>query len=92
MSGAASDREPPCRFSSCPGEYEQRRLVHAAHFQGRLIVIDNVPAEVCSFCGDTLFTPETSETLERLVRHPPAPVATIPLRRFPVSIPLKGQQ
>ena len=71
-----------CRMPGCPGEYEQREIVRASRFQGRLIVIDGVPADVCSFCGDTLFRPDTAETLERFVRKPPAPVDTIPLYRY----------
>ena len=71
-----------CRLPGCLGEYEQREIVRATRFQGRLIVIDGVPADVCSFCGDTLFRPDTAETLERFVRKPPAPVDTIPLYRY----------
>ncbi len=74
-----------CRIPGCPGEYEERRLVDAHRFQGRLIVIDGVPADICSFCGDTLFRPDTAETLERMVRNPPAPVGTVPLYQYPVA-------
>ena len=48
-------------------------------YQGRLIVIDGVPADVCSFCGDTLFRADTAETLQRMVSNPLAPVGTVPL-------------
>ena len=74
-----------CRIPGCPGEYEERRLVDAHRYRGRLIVIDGVPADVCPFCGDTLFRPDTAETLERMVRNPPAPVGTIPLYQYPVA-------
>ena len=57
----------------------------AHRYRGRLIVIDGVPADICSFCGDTLFRPDTAETLERMVRNPPAPVGTVPLYQYPVA-------
>lgn len=75
----------PCQMPNCPGEYEDRKIVRATRFGGQLVVIEGVPAEVCSFCGDTLFTPDTSATLERFVRTPPQPVATIPLYRYPAT-------
>ena len=75
-----------CQNSGCPGEYEERRLVDAHRYQGRLIVINGVPADVCSFCGDTLFRADTAETLQRMVRNPPPPVGTIPLYQYPVDV------
>ncbi len=75
----------PCHMPNCPGEYEDRKIVRATRFGGQLIVIEGVPAEVCSFCGDTLFTPDTSATLERVVRTPPQPVAMLPLYRYPAT-------
>ena len=46
-------------IEGCPGEYEQREVVHTVRQGDRIIVIDHVPAEVCNVCGDVLFTPET---------------------------------
>ena len=71
-----------CRVPACPGEYEERKIVHATRRRGRLMVIDGVPADVCSFCGDTLFRPEAAEALDRFGRTPPAPVSTIPLYHY----------
>ncbi len=68
---------------NCPGSYEERRIDHTIRYQGRLMVIEGVPAEVCDFCGDTLVTPETSRALDHLLRQPPAPAGTIPLYRYP---------
>lgn len=46
-----------CTTEGCPGEYEQREVVHTVRQDDRIIVIDHVPAEVCTVCGDVLFTP-----------------------------------
>jgi len=72
-----------CRIANCPGEYVERRIVNAVHSQGRIVVIDNVPAHVCNFCGDTFFTADVALALEHMTRTPPAPVETVPLYRFP---------
>ena len=51
----------------CTGEYEERQIVHTVRYRGQVIVIDHVPAEVCSICGDVLLKPETVRRIEELV-------------------------
>ncbi|NBB86486.1 MAG: YgiT-type zinc finger protein [Bacteroidetes bacterium] len=58
-----------CSIQGCPGTYEVRRVVHTVRHQGDIIVVEDVPAEVCSVCGDVLFTPETVEHVQRIVRE-----------------------
>ena len=71
-----------CSINGCPGEYEQREVVHTVRQGNRIIVIDHVPAEVCRICGDVLFTPETVRLIEQL-RHTAAPPnRTVPLYDF----------
>ena len=71
-----------CNIHGCPGEYEQREVVHTIRQGERIIVIDHVPAEVCTICGDVLFTPETVRKLESL-RHTATPsTRTVPLYDF----------
>ncbi|HEY3991250.1 MAG TPA: YgiT-type zinc finger protein [Ktedonobacteraceae bacterium] len=71
-----------CGNEGCLGEYEQREVVHVVHQGGRIMVIDHVPAEVCTICGDVLFTPETVRRIEAL-RHTTVSLArTVPLYDF----------
>ena len=71
-----------CSSNGCPGEYEMREVVHTVRRGDQILVIDHVPAEVCSFCGDVLFTPDTVRRIETL-RHTMAPPAhTVPLYNF----------
>lgn len=71
-----------CNIVGCPGEYEQREVVHTVRQGDRIIVIDHVPAEVCGVCGDVLFSPETVRKIE-LLRHTAAPpTRTVPLYDF----------
>ncbi len=41
-----------CSIEGCPGEYKDRKIVYTVRCYGKVVVIDHVPAEVCSVCGD----------------------------------------
>lgn len=71
-----------CSIEGCPGEYEQREVVHTVRQGDRILVIDHVPAEVCAICGDVLFTPETVRRIEALRRSAAPPKRTVPLYEF----------
>ena len=71
-----------CSNGDCIGEYEPREVVHTVHQGNRIIVIDHVPAEVCTICGDVLFTPDTVEQIELLRKTAQPPIRTVPLYEF----------
>ncbi len=71
-----------CTLQGCPGEYEARAVVHTVKRHGEVIVIDHVPAEVCTICGDVLFAPETVRRIEALLRGTPVPKRNVPLYEF----------
>jgi len=71
-----------CSIEGCPGEYEERKIVHTVRHQGQVIVIDHVPAEVCSVCGDVLLKPETVRQIEMLLRTATRPVSMVPLYEY----------
>jgi YgiT-type zinc finger domain-containing protein len=58
-----------CGIQGCPGMYEEREVVHTVRHRGEIVVIQGVPAEVCSVCGDVLLAPETVRHLQRIVRE-----------------------
>lgn len=71
-----------CSIQGCPGEYEERSIVHTVRHRGEIVVIDGVPAEVCSLCGDVLLAPETIRRIEHLLESRTAPTATAPLYQY----------
>jgi YgiT-type zinc finger domain-containing protein len=71
-----------CSITGCQGEYEQRLIVHTVKHHGEIIVINDVPADVCSICGDTLLSPETVRQIERLLQNKTRPTKTVPLYEF----------
>lgn len=71
-----------CSIEGCPGVYEEREIVHTVRHHGQVVVIDHVPAEVCSVCGDVLLKPETVRRLEELLRTTAEPSKTVPLYEY----------
>ena len=71
-----------CSIQGYPGRYEERRVVHTVRRRGQVIVIDHVPAEACSICGDVLFRPETVHRIEQLLENTGQPDSTVPLYEY----------
>ena len=82
---STSGKEKPvvkCTIAACPGTYEARTVIHAVKRRDEVIVIDHVPAEVCSVCGDVLLTPETVRRIEALLSATPRATRTVPMYDF----------
>ena len=47
--------------------FTDERVTYTIEVEGRLIVVENVPARVCLETGEQLFAPETVEHLYQLV-------------------------
>ena len=71
-----------CSLQGCPGEYEEKQITHTVRHRGRIVVIDHVPAEVCSICGDVLLDPETVRHIETLLRVSSEPARMVPLYEY----------
>lgn len=53
----------------CKGDTAEERVIrYPQEYQGRIYIIDHVPAEVCNQCGEILLRPEVAKKIERLVR------------------------
>ena len=68
-----------CSIDGCPGDYEARKVLHTVRHDEQIIVIDRVPAEVCSVCGDVLMEPGTVRRIEALLQQRRQPASTVPL-------------
>jgi YgiT-type zinc finger domain-containing protein len=75
-------KDVKCSIEGCPGEYEEKKILQTLRERGRVIVIDHVPAEVCSVCGDVLLKAETVRRIETLLQRPTQPVTTLPLYEY----------
>lgn len=71
-----------CTITGCPGEYEERKIVHPVRHKSQVIVIDHVPADICSICGDVLLKPETIRQIEDMLQTASQPTRTVPLYEY----------
>ena len=54
-----------CPF--CAGRIEQRHVEHVHRWQGELYLLRNVPADVCTQCGDVFFGPTALRAMDEVV-------------------------
>jgi YgiT-type zinc finger domain-containing protein len=85
--GGCSDPERPMMPSeatcaACGSACEERAITLALpRSDNGLAIIRNVPAEVCTECGETRFSLQTTGTMMNLVHgeNPPDAVAVVPI-------------
>lgn len=65
----------------CHGCVERKLTVYTQWFEGRLIVVENVPAWVCAQCGETYYDPDVVERLQSVIwsARPPSRVIETPV-------------
>jgi YgiT-type zinc finger domain-containing protein len=68
-----------CYF--CKGTVKKQAIRHVHPWQGRVFILNNVPAGVCTQCGETYFGPEALERMDKIVVAAPEPekVAQVPV-------------
>ena len=71
-----------CDMKGCPGEYEEKGIVHTVHKGAEVFVFDHVPAEVCSVCGDTILKPDTVRHIEKMLERKLKPEKHVPLYEY----------
>ncbi|MDY6933456.1 MAG: YgiT-type zinc finger protein [Spirochaetota bacterium] len=71
-----------CCIERCPGEYMEQQITHPVRYHGEVVVIDHVPAEVCSVCGDVLLKPDTVRRIETLLQTATQPAKAVPLYEY----------
>lgn len=62
----------------------ERRVTYTLEVEGKLVVVENVPARVNTETGEQLFSPETVARLQKLVweRKPPSRLIQVPVYEF----------
>lgn len=55
-----------CYF--CKGKIEEKRVRVDFRWGDELVVIEDVPAEVCHQCGEKYFSPEVYKAMEKLAK------------------------
>ncbi len=58
----------------CGAPTVEQKVTYTLEMDGKLIVVENVPARVCPQCGEKLFSPETVERLQKTIWEQKQPV------------------
>jgi YgiT-type zinc finger domain-containing protein len=68
-----------CPF--CGSPLGRKRVTHPQEYNGRVVILENVPAEVCRQCGEVLLRPGVLEHVQRVVwsEKPPERTAQVPV-------------
>lgn len=66
--------EQRCLF--CHGELEPQQVTRAQEYEGRWIVIENLPALVCRQCGERFYTPDAHDLVVALIQGLATPTRT----------------
>ena len=74
-----------CSITGCPGEYQERQILQTERHGGKIIVINDVPADVCDFCGDVLLSIDTVRRIEDIVREAGTPDRVAPVYDYASS-------
>lgn len=63
--------EGPC--AACGGTWTRQSITHAQLWGDRLYRFEDVPALVCSQCGEVWLGAEVSQWIDRMIQEQPAP-------------------
>ena len=62
----------------------ERKVTYTVEIEGKLVVVENVPARVCLETGEQFFAPETVDRLQKMIqeRKKPSRVIQVPVLDF----------
>jgi YgiT-type zinc finger domain-containing protein len=60
----------------------ERNVTYTLEVEGRIVVVENVPARICEETGEQYFSPETVERLQELIWEEKEPKRTIEVPVF----------
>ncbi len=73
-----------CLMKNCPGEMEERLIVHTFIRNHKPIVVEDLPARVCPVCGYTVLDMQVLDMLFALDPETAKPVGQAPVFRLPL--------
>jgi YgiT-type zinc finger domain-containing protein len=69
----------------CGGEVINKRIRHVHYWKDEIVVFENVPAEVCTQCGEIYFSPDVLAVMDKatLEHHKPDKNIKVPVFSLP---------
>ncbi len=72
-----------CYF--CRGIIVKKKMRHIHHWGDEIMVFEDVPAEVCSQCGEVYLSPEVLAKMDEVVKNKTTPQKSITIPVFSLS-------
>jgi YgiT-type zinc finger domain-containing protein len=69
----------------CGGEVTEKKVTFSYEEGDKHILVENVPAEVCTSCGEKTYSPDVTDDLLRFAHDEFKPVKTIEVPVFDYS-------
>lgn len=60
----------------CGGILVEKRVTHPQEYEGEIVILENIPAEVCQQCGEVLLRPGVLEQVQQIVWEKKTPHRT----------------
>jgi YgiT-type zinc finger domain-containing protein len=61
----------------CEGKVVKKKVSYILFYEGKWIIVENVPAMVCNQCGEKLFDPDTVGRLQTIIWSKQKPIKKI---------------
>jgi len=76
-----------CHF--CTGRLARKRIRHVHRWGNRIVIFDDVPAEVCQQCGEVYLSPEVLQLMDEMTLqdYQPKAVLSVPVFSLPERVP-----
>ncbi len=54
--------------SICHSKVRAQKITYTQWYENHLIAVENVPAEVCSNCGEEYFSPDVADKVQKAIK------------------------
>lgn len=72
-----------CYF--CKGKVIKKKIRHVHHWNKEIVIFENVPAEVCTQCGEMYFSPDVLEMMDNAMLEHTTPDKSIEVPVYSLS-------
>ncbi|MFQ5861603.1 MAG: YgiT-type zinc finger protein [Candidatus Brocadiales bacterium] len=70
------------RCTFCGGKVEKKSVTFSYEEADKFLLVENVPAEVCTKCGEKTYSPEVTDELLRFAKAEAKPTKTLTVPVF----------
>lgn len=73
------------RCHYCQGKLERKHVNRLQEYQGNWILLENLPALVCTQCGEQYYSPQTHDLIVDLLQEHPQPTRVATMEIYDIS-------